>query len=101
VNELTLRVCGADDAGALNRLAERDCAERLAGPVLAAVAGGELIAAVELTTGRVVADPFQPTAETVELLRRRRAQMRRANGDGPVRPLLARVLGRPAAAESA
>jgi hypothetical protein len=101
VNELTLRICGPGDGGALHRLAERDSAEPLAGAVLAAVAGGELIAAIELSSGRVTADPFRPTAETVELLRRRRVQIRRANGDGPVHPLLARVLGRQPAAESA
>jgi hypothetical protein len=102
VNDLTLRICGPDDAAALQRLAERDSAEPLAGAVLAALAGGELVAAIELTSGRVAADPFRPTAETVELLHRRRAQIRRAKGDGPVRPLLARVLGRQQpAAESA
>lgn len=98
MNELTLRTCGDRDAGALRRLAERDSALVPDGNVLAAEVGGELVAAIALESGRVIADPFTPTAQAVELLHRRRAQMRRAwDGRGPALLRLRRLLGRFAA----
>ena len=62
MTELTLRTCGEADAPGLRRLAERDSASVPAWPLLAADAGGELIAAISLGSGRVIADPFRPTA---------------------------------------
>lgn len=102
MTELTLRTCGEADAPGLRRLAERDSASVPAWPLLAADAGGELIAAISLGTGRVIADPFRPTADAVELLRRRRAQIGSA-GSGrrlPV-PRAARLRGRGAPAKPA
>jgi hypothetical protein len=102
VTELTLRTCGEADAPGLRRLAERDSASVPSGTLLAADAGGELIAAISLGSGRVIADPFRPTADAVELLRRRRAQIGRA-GSGrrlPV-PRAARLRGRGAPAKPA
>lgn len=75
MTELTLRTCGEADAAGLRRLAERDSAEVPPGTLLAAEAGGELIAAISLGSGRVIADPFRHTADAVELLRRRRVQI--------------------------
>jgi hypothetical protein len=77
---VTLRICREPDADALLRLAERDCAAPLSGAVLGAEVHGELVAAVSLESRRVVADPFRPTADVVELLRRRERQIRRAGG---------------------
>jgi hypothetical protein len=57
------------DADALKRLAALDSARPLTGDVLIAVAGGEIAAAMSLDSGAIVADPFQPTAQLVELLR--------------------------------
>lgn len=102
MTELTLRTCGEGDAPGLRRLAERDSASVPPGTLLAADAGGELIAAISLGTGRVIADPFRPTADAVELLRRRRAQIGSA-GSGrrlPV-PRAARLRGRGAPAKPA
>ena len=68
MTDVVLRLCGETDAAALRRIAERDSTRPLAGPVLGAEVEGDLRAAVSLRSGRVVADPFFPTAELVELL---------------------------------
>ena len=57
------------DAADLRRLAALDSARPLTGEVLIAVSGGEVAAAMSVDTGAVIADPFQPTAHLVELLR--------------------------------
>jgi hypothetical protein len=66
---LVLRPATTVDAGALERLAALDSARPLTGEVMLAYAGGDVRAALSLETGRVVADPFYPSAELVELLR--------------------------------
>ena len=66
---LTLRSSTAADAASLERLAALDSARPLTGEVMLAHAGGDVRAALSLDTGRVVADPFYPSAELVELLR--------------------------------
>jgi hypothetical protein len=91
MSELTLRICSEADAPALRRLAERDCARVPAGRVLAAEDGTGLIAAISLDSRELIADPFLPTADSAELLRRRAAQIRRAEGRGfPLLPRLRR-----------
>jgi len=57
------------DAADLADLAALDSAAPLTGEVLLAVAGGEVAAAMSLDTGAVIANPFEPTAHLVELLR--------------------------------
>ena len=57
------------DADDLRRLAALDSARPLTGDVLIAVQGGDIAAAMSLDTGAVIADPFQPTANLVDLLR--------------------------------
>ncbi len=74
---VTLRVCGADDERELRRLAELDSAAPLSGVVLAAEQAGELRAAIALESRLVIADPFRPTADLVELLQARAAQIDR------------------------
>jgi hypothetical protein len=102
VTELTLRTCGEADAAALRRLAERDSASVPAGTLLAAEAGGELIAAISLGSGRVIADPFRHSADAVELLRRRRAQIGCAGSARGLAVLrAARLRGRAAPAKPA
>ncbi|MFL5871090.1 MAG: hypothetical protein ACJ75R_08405 [Solirubrobacterales bacterium] len=66
---VTLRIAEASDGDALRRLAERDSAALPPGPHLVAVRDGILEAAISLSRGAIVADPFRHTAETVELLR--------------------------------
>jgi hypothetical protein len=69
MNPVLVRPAQPSDADALSVLAALDSARPLTGEVLMAVAGGSVAAAMSLDTGAVVADPFQPTAHLVELLR--------------------------------
>jgi hypothetical protein len=69
-----LRVARADDHDDLVRLAELDDARPLAGPALIAEENGALVAALCLSTGRAVADPFVPSLHLVELLRQHAAR---------------------------
>ena len=64
------------DARAIARLAALDGAEVPTLPALLVTVDGEPRAALSLTTGAVVADPFAPTADLVELLRMRAALLR-------------------------
>jgi hypothetical protein len=73
--ELSVRPARADDTFALRRLAQVDSARPLDGDVLLAEAGGRLLAAVEVESGRAVADPFLPSANAVALLRLRAHQL--------------------------
>jgi hypothetical protein len=63
------------DRPALAALAQLDDAPRLAGRVLLAEAHGAVVAALSLDGGRPVADPFEPTAAIVDLLKLRRRQL--------------------------
>ena len=72
---LALRVADDHDALAVRRLAALDDAPPLQGEVLLALVDGEAVAAASLSDGRVVANPFLPTAETVTLLSLRASQL--------------------------
>lgn len=89
---VTLRPSREDEGRALTRLAQRDSAPPLEGSIVVAERGGRILAALSLADRRAIADPFQPTAELVELLRVRADQLgRRPRGRGLVaRPRLAR-----------
>ena len=66
---ILVRPARSVDADDLRRLAALDSARPLTGDVLLAVSGGDVAAAMSLDTGAVIADPFQPTAHLVDLLR--------------------------------
>jgi hypothetical protein len=66
-----IRGATAADRAALMRLAALDSARPLVGQVLIAEVDGEPQAALEIATGRVVADPFRPTAHLVQQLQDR------------------------------
>jgi hypothetical protein len=68
-----LRTARADDDADLIRLAALDSARPLAGPALVAEQDDAIVAALCLSTGRAVADPFVPSLHLVELLRRHAA----------------------------
>jgi hypothetical protein len=68
-----LRTARADDDADLTRLAALDSASPLAGPALLAEHNGAVVAALSLSTGRAIADPFVPSLHLVELLRRHAA----------------------------
>ena len=66
---VTLRPAGSEDARTLSDLAQLDSARPLSGQVLVAETESGPLAALELSTGRTIADPFRRTAESVGLLR--------------------------------
>jgi hypothetical protein len=68
-DQVVLRVAGHDDEAILQRLSMLDSRPVPAAPVLVAEVDGEALAALSLTDGAAVADPFSPTASLVELLR--------------------------------
>ena len=74
---LTIRDARPEDDQALRALAIIDSALPLSGEVLVAGLDGAVVAAISLKDGRSIADPFRPSADTVEILRmRRRLQQR-------------------------
>lgn len=79
---VALRPARPEDAAALVRLAALDSACPPAGDVLLAEHGGVARAALELATGRVIADPFHPTTDLVALLRARAEMLRRSERVG-------------------
>ena len=75
---VVIRLAVNADEPALRRLAQLDSARPLAGQKLLAEHGGSLVAAVSIDDGTAIADPFRTTADAVELLRLRAAQLGRA-----------------------
>lgn len=69
LHEMVLRAERPTDQATLRRLAALDSARPLRGRALVAEVDGTPVAAIDLQDGRVVADPFVPTAEVVELLK--------------------------------
>jgi hypothetical protein len=59
------------DSAELHRLAALDSQRPLAGRILVALIDGRPAAALSLTDGRAVADPFRPTAQLLVRLRLR------------------------------
>jgi len=85
---VAIRPAGADDTTALLRLAELDSSVVPAGELLLGIVDGELRAAVSVTSGRAIADPFHPTADIVALLRLRAERLReQTDGVAPRRRL--------------
>jgi hypothetical protein len=72
---VTLRFASPADQSQLARLAELDSATPPAQPVLLAEVNGQLRAALALTDRTLVADPFHPTADLIDLLRARARQL--------------------------
>ncbi len=58
-----------DEAGTLRRLAQLDDAPELTGQILVARIDADVVAALSLDEGRVIANPFVLTSDAVELLR--------------------------------
>ena len=73
---LTIRRAVPDDTGALADLAGLDSARPLHGDVIVAEADEGPVAALEVDSGRTVADPFQHSDQAVGLLRLHADQLR-------------------------
>ncbi len=74
---LTVRMAAPRDADALRLLAALEGVNMPRGEVLVAQVAGDVVAALPLDGGRALADPFQRSAEFVELLKVRARQLRR------------------------
>ncbi len=80
IDRVTLRYASAADSQRLRYLAELDSATPPAGRALVAEVDGSLRAALPLDGGAPIADPFHRSAELIELLRVRAAQLGRDGG---------------------
>lgn len=75
MSPVTLRFGFPDDVAEITRLATLDSSLPPRSPVLVAEVAGRLRAAVSLSDGSVVSDPFFPSAAVVDLLRARAGQL--------------------------
>jgi hypothetical protein len=76
--DVAIRLAEPQDATALAELAAIDSTPHFAergGPVLLAESHGHPMAALDLERGTAIADPFEPTAPLVDLLRLRAGQL--------------------------
>ena len=69
LHPVVLRPARDDDAPAVATLAALDSADPPRGPLVLAEVGGRLRAALSLSDGATIADPFHPSAGLVRLLR--------------------------------
>jgi hypothetical protein len=72
---VTIRFGSFVDQGQLARLAALDSSKPPTDPVLLAEVEGQLLAALAISNGAVIADPFHTTADLIGLLRARAAQL--------------------------
>ena len=70
---ISIRPSRPDEQVALDDLAGLDSARPLEGDVLVAIVDDAPVAAISLADGRVIADPFRKTADTVKMLKLRAA----------------------------
>jgi hypothetical protein len=68
---IALRTATDRDTAILDKLSALDSAPPLHGPAVVALVDGRPVAAASLHDASVVADPFVPTADVVELLQAR------------------------------
>ena len=73
----SVRFAQPDEAGTLRYLAQLDDAPELAGEILVATIDSDLVAALSLDDGRVVANPFVLTSDAVDQLRGTATQLTR------------------------
>ena len=96
----TIRLAGPKDARALRDLAQVDSQSALTGAVLVAAFDDDgIAAAIAMEDGRVIADPFQPTAGLVSALRITRGNHVRSSTLPGRRDRAIATLLRPAAAQ--
>src|SRR3954451_9000300 len=80
MHNVTVRRSTSADESALARLAALDSASPPRGPALIGEADARVLAALPLGSGRPIVDPFEPTAELVQLLELRRTPIGAAGG---------------------
>jgi hypothetical protein len=72
---ISIRSAHVDDCIALWQLATLDSSEVPSGPLLVAEQDGDVVAAISLSDGEAIADPFRRTRPAVDLLRLRSRQL--------------------------
>jgi hypothetical protein len=72
---IAFRSATSEDDRVLQDLSELDSARPVERPAVLAVVDGHPVAAVSLTDGRIVADPFTRTEDVVTMLRARVASL--------------------------
>jgi hypothetical protein len=77
-SSVTVRLATRGDRAALARLAELEQTTTPAEPLLLGVVMERPVAALSLSDDRVIADPFTPTCDLIELMRVRARQLRTA-----------------------
>jgi hypothetical protein len=75
---VTLRLDRVGDGKRLRELADLSCRTLTNGALVVAETEGRLVAALPVSGGLALTDPFEPTAHVVPLLELRAAQIRRA-----------------------
>jgi hypothetical protein len=93
-SSISIRAARQGDYTALWSVASLDSALVPAEPLLVAERDDEIVAALSLATGEAIADPFQRTADALDLMRLRASQLPGQTERSPGR-LLARLRGRP------
>lgn len=78
-DHVVLRPATSADSAGLERLAALDSSEPLHGPVLVAEVDDVIAAALPLSGGHAIADPFRPTADLVALLEHRAHALKKAS----------------------
>ena len=77
---VALRLCSVHDDAALERPAVLEGRVVPSGRLVLAEVNGTIVAALPLSGGAVLADPFRPTAHLLPLLRLRASQLEQATG---------------------
>ena len=83
--QIVLRRAFPDDDNQINLIAALDEEARPDGELLVAEVDGKIVAAMSVDGRRSIADPFEPTAEVLHLLRSRTRQLRNEHRVGRVR----------------
>ena len=83
--QIVLRRAFPDDDNQINLIAALDEEARPDGELLVAEVDGTIVAAMSVDGRRSIADPFEPTAEVLQLLRSRTRQLRNEQRVGRVR----------------
>jgi hypothetical protein len=79
---VTIRRLSEEDSDRIKLLAQLDGSHQPLGPWLGAEVEGRVLAAISLTTGETMSDPFSRTAELRAMLELRAAQLRRRGNGG-------------------
>jgi len=77
---VALRLCSVHDDAGLEQLAALEGRTVPSGRLVLAEVNGTIVAALPLNGGEPLADPFQPTAHLLPLLRLRASQLEHATG---------------------